>query len=142
MLRKKGYHEETRCYYIDGNPALLHYTYYDSSETGENDLSVQDFNSKPYNICAAPTMQEVVNWLREKHYIELWVEPKLEMGDARNIFFNHEYVCKGINLYKDPGKFIILEDRCHLAEGPQWNSYAQALAVGIIKALELLPDKK
>ena len=95
----------------------ISYFYYDDFlSTGSNSLVTYRYKERP-NIYLAPTQSLLQKWLREIHGIEVWVTPLFDKVYKVNWFYT--------TLFQKSNTFT---------------KYEEALEVGLVDALNLIPN--
>ncbi len=120
QLKEKGFDEECFCYYDEGHELNL------KSGRSFGGIMVQDCHQS--NIIA-PLYQQVIDWLREKHNIDIWVSP-----------FTLENLQGKLNCPNDTKSYsyFILKNGKWVADKCNFNDYYSALDEVITEALKLI----
>jgi hypothetical protein len=97
----------------------------------DNELNVFRNRNRSGGEISAPLYQQIVDWFREKHNIDLWANPymtKNKMGDY--------------HLPDESYSFFLFKDGVMITDGVDFLEYYDALNRAIEEAFKLIPVSK
>lgn len=113
-LKEKGFNEECLTKYGETSKKL-----YDITKYGKNSDDYEDFTT-------APLYQQVIDWFREKHNMEVQAASWKEAGTVIYIYSVHNIVTQ--------------ESRYKLDDDKKFITYHEALDAAIEEALKLISE--
>ena len=120
-LREVGFCEETRCGYYKmpkGNPQMTKW-----------DICLEaSLDYASFEYYKAPTLSQVQKWLREVKGIILHLEPRFYKGKKPLMGYDYHLSNKDNGMYS------------HIESETIYDTYEEALSVGIDKAIEILKE--
>ncbi len=128
-LKKKGFNEA--CFAIYNPNGVFMWKFLCSDEDNDHTLSVKDIMEFPFEqFTEAPTYQDTLEWLRDKHKIDIVIDLSFNQHPAIN---NGAWLYQGYNviLWKNSDESIDLTANT-------FKNYNDALIYSITEALKLI----
>jgi hypothetical protein len=130
MAKDKGFDEICQYFY---HPAL---SIIDPLEDGLLHSNSKFKEKGELEYACAPTQGHLQRWLREKHKIQVLIYLGLHPQGPSTEFYNETYSFSMTNFNKSHDVYATIYDKV------QYNTYEEALAVGLVKALHLINEKE